>query len=83
MSMTLFIILFLEDKMNKINLKINGKDVIIESSSTIEELLKERQVNGNMFVVEQNLNIIPKEAYSSTLIKENDNIEIVGFFGGG
>ncbi|HNW25578.1 MAG TPA: sulfur carrier protein ThiS [Candidatus Gastranaerophilaceae bacterium] len=69
--------------MTEINLKINGKDIVLKNSSTIEELIKERQVSGNMFVVEQNLTIVPKEIYSTTPIKENDSIEIVGFFGGG
>ncbi len=69
--------------MTEINLKINGKDITLKNTSTINELLQERKVTGNMFVVEQNLSIVPKEAYSTTPIKENDNIEIVGFFGGG
>lgn len=69
--------------MAEINLKINGEDITLKNASTIEEMIKERQLGGNMFVVEQNLNIVLKEAYSTTPVKDNDNIEIIGFFGGG
>jgi len=69
--------------MGKTNVKINGKDIELQNSSTISQMLEEREVSGKMFVVEQNLAIIPKEEYSTTEVKENDVIEIVGFFGGG
>jgi sulfur carrier protein len=69
--------------MSKINIKINGNNVEIEKSSTIAQMLKERNVTGNMYVVEKNLKIIQKEEYNQTKIEENDVIEIVGFFGGG
>ena len=65
------------------NIKINGNDVELEQSSTIAQMLQERNVTGIMYVVEKNLEIVPKEKYSQTNIEENDSIEIVGFFGGG
>lgn len=65
------------------NVKINGKDIELQNSSTIAQMLEEREVSGKMFVVEQNLKIIQKEEYQTTQIAENDIIEIVGFFGGG
>ncbi len=69
--------------MSKISIKINGKDIELQNSSTVAEMLDERSVTGAMFVVEKNLQIVPKENYSETEIKENDSFEIVGFFGGG
>ena len=69
--------------MSKINVIINGKDIELEHSSTVADMVTERKVTGTMFVVEKNLEIIPKEKYSETIVKENDKIEIVGFFGGG
>ena len=56
---------------------------MLENSSTIANMLEERNVTGSMFVVEKNLEIVQKEDYERTPIKENDSIEIVGFFGGG
>ena len=64
-------------------IKINGKNVELENSSTIAEMILEKQVTGSMFVIEKNQKIIQKEDYSTTVIKDNDIIEIVGFFGGG
>jgi thiamine biosynthesis protein ThiS len=45
-------------------------------------MLIARNVTGEMFVVEKNLAIIPKDKYD-TKIENGDVIEIVGFFGGG
>lgn len=69
--------------MDKINVKINGKDIELRNSSTVAEMLQERKVTGTMWVVEKNLEIIPKEKYSETKVEENDVFEIVGIFGGG
>jgi len=67
----------------KIKIKINGNEVEIENNSTVQNLLDIRKVTGTMFVVEKNLEIIPKDQYNQVLVKENDNYEVVGFFGGG
>ena len=67
----------------KMNVKINGKDIGLENSTTVAQMLEERNVTGTMFVVEKNLQIVPKESYSETSVQENDSFEIVGFFGGG
>lgn len=67
----------------KINVKINGKDVELENCSTVQDLINERNITGTMFVVEKNLEIVPKENYTQTKVEENDIFEIVGFFGGG
>ena len=69
--------------MSKIRIKINGNDIELENSSTVAEMLEERNVTGTMFVVERNLAIVSKENYLTTEVKENDSFEIVGFFGGG
>ncbi|MFA6989801.1 MAG: sulfur carrier protein ThiS [Candidatus Gastranaerophilaceae bacterium] len=68
--------------MCKIKLKINGNVLEMEENSTIQNLLDSRKIIGTMFVVERNLEIVPKDQYHQ-IIKDNDNYEIVGFFGGG
>ena len=65
------------------NVIINGKNITLENSSTIAEMIAERRVSGTMFVVEKNRKIVQKEDYAKTPIQENDSFEIVGFFGGG
>lgn len=68
--------------MSKFNVVINGKDIELGNTSTVEDLVTERSITG-MFVIEKNKEIIQKEDYAKTPVKENDVLEIVGFFGGG
>lgn len=69
--------------MNKIKVIINGKNIELKNSSTVAQMLLEREITGSMFVVEKNLEIVSKEDYEKTKVGENDSFEIVGFFGGG
>lgn len=69
--------------MGKVLVKINGKDIALQNSSTVAEMLQEREVTGTMFVVEKNLKIVSKENYQSEKVQSGDSFEIVGFFGGG
>lgn len=62
---------------------VNGKEIELKNSKTVADFIAERKISGKMFVIEKNLEIIQKEDYASTEIKEGDNIEIVGFVGGG
>ena len=68
--------------MSKIKVIINGKDIELENVSTVEEMVKARNITG-MFVIEKNMQIVQKEKYAETTVAENDSFEILGFFGGG
>lgn len=68
--------------MSNIKVRINGNEQELEDSASIEDLLKIRNVTGKMFVVERNLEIVPKDQYHLK-VENNDVFEIVGFFGGG
>lgn len=63
--------------------KVNGKEVELQKTKTVSDFIREQNVTGKMFVIEKNLEIIQKEDYDKTEIKEGDVIEIVGFVGGG
>lgn len=69
--------------MGKIKILVNGNEKETNANSTVSDLLKELEVTGTMFVVEKNLQIVAKEDYATTLVKENDSFELVGFYGGG
>lgn len=69
--------------MSKIKVKINGKEVEINENSTIQGVVEQREITGTMFVIEKNLQIIPKDKYNEIVVNPNDSLEIVGFFGGG
>lgn len=69
--------------MNLFKIKLNGQEKEVSPETTVQELLDQMEIKNTMFVVEKNLEILPKEQYLSCKISEGDNIEIVGFFGGG
>ena len=69
--------------MNLLKIKLNGQEKQISEETTVQDLLDEMNIKNTMFVVEKNLEILPKEQYNLYKIVEGDNIEIVGFFGGG
>ncbi len=62
---------------------VNGKEVELKNSKTIADYIIEKNVTGKMYDIEKNLEIIPKEDYSKTELKDGDIIELVGFVGGG
>ncbi|MBU5315880.1 sulfur carrier protein ThiS [Clostridium bornimense] len=57
--------------------KYNYKDI------TVEELVKELDLDKDKIVVEVNLDIIPKDKFNTTTLREEDKVEIVAFIGGG
>lgn len=69
--------------MSTIRIEVNGKEVEIQENSTVQDFITERKVTGTMFVIEKNLEIVPKEKYSTEKLQQGDKIELVGFFGGG
>ena len=64
-------------------LKINGEDHEVDAGLTLAGLLETLQIRPARVVVERNRDIVPREIYSTTLIKEGDTLEIVHFVGGG
>lgn len=68
--------------MAQITVTINGNEQILDEDSTIQDLLDIRNVTGKMFVVERNMEIVPKDKYDLKP-QDGDIYEVVGFFGGG
>lgn len=69
--------------MSTIKIEVNGKEVEIQENSTVQDFIIKRKVTGTMFVIEKNLEIVPKEKYPTEKLQQGDKIELVGFFGGG
>lgn len=63
-------------------IKVNGEFEIIENNITIAELLSYRKL-PSVFVVELNKNIIKKDDYNKTFLKDGDIVEIATFCAGG
>ena len=64
-------------------MKLNGEKIEFREGITVRELVAEMGFSEAMVAVELNLDILPRDSFSSTVLKENDCIEVVRFVGGG
>ena len=64
-------------------IQLNGKKVVINSKYSILDLLKKYKLANKKIAVEHNGVIVPKVMFKKKYLKNNDNIEIVHFIGGG
>ena len=62
---------------------VNGKEEIIEESVTVAGLIALKKLQPNALLVEYNYELIKKENWDHTALKENDRLEILRFVGGG
>ena len=65
------------------NIVLNGEEIIIADNLNVMELIDLYELPASKVAVERNLEIVPKSAYVTTMLKENDKVEIVHFIGGG
>ncbi|HYQ57274.1 MAG TPA: sulfur carrier protein ThiS [Draconibacterium sp.] len=67
------------------NIKVNGKNIHVESSSiSVQELLQQVGVESiEMVTVQLNGKFISKENLAATRIENNDQVDYLFFMGGG
>lgn len=65
------------------NIVLNGEEINIADSLSILGLIDLYELPASKVAVERNLEIVPKSAYVTIMLKENDTVEIVHFIGGG
>ena len=70
-------------KINKIQIKLNGRFVKIQDKTTLLSLLKKLKVPIKKVAIELNQTIVNKKSLGKIKIKKNNKIEIVHFIGGG
>ncbi|OFI05986.1 bifunctional sulfur carrier protein/thiazole synthase protein [Clostridium acetireducens DSM 10703] len=63
--------------------KLNGKKVNNENGIYLDKLLIGEGYLLDRIAVELNGNIISKDKYSHTIIKDDDSLEVVSFVAGG
>lgn len=68
---------------HKMNIVLNGEEINIADSLNVMGLIDLYELPASKVAVERNLEIVPKSAYVTTMLKENDKVEIVHFIGGG
>ena len=64
-------------------MKLNGEKIEFREGMAVSELVAEMGFSEAMVAVELNLDILPRDSFSSTVLNENDCIEVVRFVGGG
>ena len=62
---------------------VNGEKLEVSNVETLQDLLKELQIEPQRVAVEINVSIVKKSDYSTFKLSEGDRVEIVNFIGGG
>lgn len=62
---------------------INGEQKSYGKPMTVAEMLEAEGYKRTAVAVEVNLEIVPKTAYDTRVLQEDDAIEVVKFMGGG
>lgn len=62
---------------------INGKIEEIEEGMSVSKLLEIKNIKPEVVTVELNGQIISRQKYSETFLRENDKLEFVYYMGGG
>ncbi|RYD04218.1 hypothetical protein N752_15350 [Desulforamulus aquiferis] len=65
------------------NIVLNGRELTLAEATTIEKLIEQRGLRPDTIIVEHNLQVVKRELWSSIMLKENDQVEILRFVGGG
>ncbi len=63
-------------------ISLNGNQVEVRSR-TLEGLISERGLHPDALIVELNFELIKKENWADTIIREGDSLELLNFVGGG
>ncbi len=64
-------------------IRINGKDSEVAPDISVTQLLEHLEIRPGRVVVELNAEVVSREAYGGTQLKDGDEVEIVHFVGGG
>jgi sulfur carrier protein len=64
-------------------IKINGEYISESSGKNVLTIIEEKGYKLNRIAVEYNGNILPKDKYDNTFLKDGDVLEVVSFVGGG
>ncbi|MFC1770579.1 sulfur carrier protein ThiS [Candidatus Margulisiibacteriota bacterium] len=71
------------NKEKHIFIKLNGAEIEVASDKSIKFLVEEKCKNPDHVVVELNQEIIKQADWEMTILKNNDQLELIAFVGGG
>jgi sulfur carrier protein len=66
-----------------IDVVVNGQSMQINKDITIQKLIENLQIQDKVMAAAINMEVVKKDAWEVTQIKENDKIEFLQFVGGG
>ncbi|MBI5078892.1 cysteine synthase A [Candidatus Saganbacteria bacterium] len=66
-----------------VKIRINGKDENLAEGVSLSQLLQAKKIRKEVVTIEINGEIIEREKYDGTLLKEGDALEFVYYMGGG
>ena len=66
-----------------LNLRINGEDREVVNNLSLKELVIQLDLTPERIAIERNQNVVRRADWPSTVLSENDQVEIVQFVGGG
>jgi sulfur carrier protein len=64
-------------------ISVNGEKREVNDSCTVEDLLNQMEIPRKGLAVERNREIVPRTEYSTTILNNDDVLEIVSLVGGG
>ena len=67
----------------ELRVRVNGREVLLADGASVAALLETLSVSSPRVAVERNREIVPKADYSTTILGEGDELEVVEFVGGG
>lgn len=68
---------------DKVLIKVNGEDKTVPQNTSILSLLELFKINKDKVVIELNRLILKKSDFESTILKGDEEVEIITFVGGG
>jgi len=68
---------------DKISVRVNGQKRELPQRMSLSQFLQNAGLNAKGVVLELNRKIVDRSAYETTLLSDDDSLEIVHFVGGG
>jgi len=69
--------------MPAVTIRLNGDAHTLPGPLSVADLLARLEIDPRRVAVERNFLVVKRDAYTSTVIHDGDEIEIVNFVGGG
>ena len=66
-----------------VSIKLNGKNTEFQGSPTVTALLDSLNINPQQVAVAVNGDVLPRDAWATTALRDGDSVEIVRAVGGG